>query len=319
MKRTILLTMFLWGICASLQAQEIDGVSVRNVTMGRNGAYMAVDMDVDLSALEVDGNRAVLLIPRIANGADTLSLASIGIYGRRRYLYYIRNGAGMLSGEGEMTYRASLKPDDLAYRTIVPYAEWMNGASLLLDRKDYGCCHTLLAEQHGRLGGYAEPAVYVPEIVFVRPAAEAVKSRSLSGSAFIDFPVNKTVIYPEYRRNTVELGKIDATIDSVRLDADVTITGVWLKGYASPESPYSHNRDLAIGRTEALKNHIQQLYRFAEGVRRADHLLRLAPAVGNGRRRRARHARHDHLAERRRGGADHGPSDGARQDACRRR
>ena len=44
----------------------------------------------------------------------------------------------MLSGEGEMTYRASLKPDDLAYRTIVPYAEWMNGASLLLDRKDYG-------------------------------------------------------------------------------------------------------------------------------------------------------------------------------------
>ena len=123
MKRTILLTMFLWGICASLQAQEIDGVSVRNVTMDRNGAYMAVDMDVDLSALEVDGNRAVLLTPRIANGADTLSLASIGIYGRRRYLYYIRNGAGMLSGEGEMTYRASLKPDDLAYRTIVPYAD----------------------------------------------------------------------------------------------------------------------------------------------------------------------------------------------------
>ena len=67
--------MFLRGICAPLQAQEIDGVSVRNVTMDRNGAYMAVDMDVDLSALEVDGNRAVLFTPRIANGADTLSLA----------------------------------------------------------------------------------------------------------------------------------------------------------------------------------------------------------------------------------------------------
>ena len=263
--------MFLRGICAPLQAQEIDGVSVRNVTMDRNGAYMAVDMDVDLSALEVDGNRAVLFTPRIANGADTLSLASIGIYGRRRYFYYIRNGASMLSGEGEMSYRASLKPDDLAYHTIVPYAEWMNGASLLLDRRDYGCCHTLLDEQHGRLGGYAEPAVYVPEIVFVRPAAEAVKSRSLSGSAFIDFPVNKTVIYPEYRRNAVELAKINATIDSVRLDADVTITGVWLKGYASPESPYSHNRDLAIGRTAALKNHIRQLYQFAEGVISTDY------------------------------------------------
>lgn len=35
--------------------------------------------------------------------------------------------------------------------------------------------------------------------------------------------------------------------------------------------PYSHNRDLAIGRTEALKNHIQQLYRFAEGVISTDY------------------------------------------------
>ena len=52
MKRTILLTMFLWGICASLQAQEIDGVSARNVTMGRNGAYMAVDMDEEAPSQE---------------------------------------------------------------------------------------------------------------------------------------------------------------------------------------------------------------------------------------------------------------------------
>ena len=99
-------------------------------------------------------------------------------------------------------------------------------------------------------------------MVYVRPEAEARKSRNLEGSAFIDFPVNRTVIYPEYRRNTVELAKIRATIDSVRLDKDVTINTVWLKGYASPESPYSHNRDLAIGRTAALKQYIQDYYKF---------------------------------------------------------
>lgn len=97
------------------------------------------------------------------------------------------------------------------------------------------------------------------------------KSRSLSGSAFIDFPVNKTVIYPDYRRNTAELGRIEATIDSVRDDRDVTITSVWLKGYASPESPWTHNRMLAIGRTEALKKHIGQLYRFEEGIIQTDY------------------------------------------------
>ena len=129
----------------------------------------------------------------------------------------------------------------------------------------------MLAARQGLLGHFEEPVPYTPRPVYVRPTAEAVKSRSLSGSAFIDFPVNKTVIYPDYRRNTAELSKIQATIDSVRNDRDVTITSVWLKGYASPESPWPHNRDLAIGRTAALKQHIRQLYRFDEGIIATDY------------------------------------------------
>ena len=98
--------------------------------------------------------------------------------------------------------------------------------------------------------------------MFVAPKAEARKERKLEGQAYIDFPVDKTTIYPDYRRNRTELAKIRATIDSVRLDNDITINSVWLKGYASPESPYSHNRDLAIGRTEALKQYIRNYYHF---------------------------------------------------------
>ena len=52
----------------------------------------------------------------------------------------------------------------------------------------------------------------------------------------------------------------------MRTDKDVTITSVWLKGYASPESPYKHNTELAIGRTAALKAHISQLFHFADGI-----------------------------------------------------
>lgn len=57
----------------------------------------------------------------------------------------------------------------------------------------------------------------------------------------------------------------------MRNDKDVTITRVWLKGFASPESPYSHNTELAIGRTAALKKHIGQLYHFADSIIRTDH------------------------------------------------
>ncbi|RGN38256.1 DUF3868 domain-containing protein [Bacteroides oleiciplenus] len=242
----------------------VDGVFVENLGMECNGGYIAIDMLWDLSGLDVDDNRAVLLTPRLVNGNDSLDLKSVGVYGRRRYYFYVRNGESMLSGKDEKSYKASEKPDTIEYHNMVPYAEWMNGSMLSLHRSDYGCCNTLLAERNGMLGRHTE--TFFPELVYVRPQGQVEKRDSLEGSAFIDFPVNQTVIYPDYRRNTAELGNIQSSIDSVRNDMDITITSVWLKGYASPESPYAHNKELAIERTAALKKHIQQLYRFEDDV-----------------------------------------------------
>ena len=296
MKKTYCMIMALLGMGAAAQAQTavqtvVDGVSVGGLKMERNGGYMSVDMTLGLKGLDVDGNRAVLLTPRIVNGVDSLDLPSVGIYGRRRYYFYVRNGQSMLSGKDEKSFKASEKPDEIAYHDIVPYADWMNGAALSLHRSDYGCCRTLLAEQEGVLGHHEE--AFFPTLVYVQPTAEAVKHRSLEGSAYIDFPVDKTVIYPDYRRNTVELGKIQATIDSVRNDRDVTITQVWLKGYASPESPYAHNKDLAVGRTEALKRYIQQLYKFGEGIISTD----FEPEDWAGLRRYVEQSNLDHRTE----------------------
>jgi len=259
----------------------VAGVSASGLKMERNGGYLAVEMLLDLKNLKVGSNRAVLLTPRLVNGNDSLDLPSVGIYGRQRYYFYVRNGESMLTGKDEISYKASDKPESIAYSKVLPYQEWMNGATLSLHRNDYGCCNTLLAKQDEKLGHHAEAVTFFPELVYVRPKAELTKSRALEGSAYIDFPVDKTTIYPEYRRNTVELGKIQATIDSVRNDRDVTITQVWLKGFASPESPYAHNKELAIGRTEALKDYIQQLYHFDNSVIATD----FEPEDWNGLRR----------------------------------
>ena len=251
-----------------VMAQEVKsitpGVFVSHFKMERNGKYLTVEMGVDLTELEVESNRVVLLTPRLVNGTDSLDLSSVGIYGRKRYYHYVRNGMGSISGEDETIYRASEKPDDIDYNNSVVYEEWMDGAILKLHHSDWGCCHEIVAEHDDTLGRHDE--AFFPELVFVSPEAEMMKSRSLSGSAFIDFPVDKTEIYPDYRRNTEELGKIEASIDSVRGDKDVTIVSVWLKGYASPESPYAHNRDLAIGRTRSLKEHIRKLYDFPDDI-----------------------------------------------------
>ncbi len=92
-----------------------------------------------------------------------------------------------------------------------------------------------------------------------------MKTRELRGRAFVDFPVNRTEINPDYRNNHVELAKIRASIDSVRNDRDVTITALSIKGFASPEGSWNNNVRLAKGRTEALKTYVETLYHFEPG------------------------------------------------------
>ena len=110
------------------------------------------------------------------------------------------------------------------------------------------------------------PKIFSPIFVYCVPKAEELKTRELKGSAYIDFPVNRTEIYEDYRRNPIELAKIRATIDTVRNDADTRITSIRIKGYASPEGSYANNTRLAQGRTETLKDYVQRLYKFSRLV-----------------------------------------------------
>lgn len=273
MKRYILILSACLGLSAAASAQGVvDDVKVTNLHMDHVEDFMVINMNVDMKDMKVESNRAVVLTPTIVNGADSLKLYSVGVYGRTRYYQYLRDGA-MITGETEKSYRSSEKPDTINYRAVVPYEEWMNGSHLNLNRRDYGCCQHLLAEQNGVLIDYLEAAEvdYMPLFVYVRPVAEKEKAREIQGQAYIDFPVNKMVIYPEYRRNTAELAKIQGTIDSVKNDKDIEITALSIKGYASPESPYSNNTRLAKGRTAALKTHVEKLCNLCDGFIRTSY------------------------------------------------
>lgn len=261
MKRILSILITLLIVISGASAQSIDGVKVENLQMKRQGEYMAVRMNMDFTTLDMPSNRAVLFTPVIVNGKDSLELSSVGIYGRRRYYYYVRNDKSVISESGK-NYRASDRPENMEYNVMVPYSKWMDGSYLLLHRCDYGCCNKVVDEQFSQMTSFKEK-VFSPQFVYVRPATEMVKTRSLSGSAYIDFIVNRTNINPNYRNNKVEIAKIQATIDSVKADADITLTSVSIKGFASPEGNYANNERLAKGRTESLKKHVQNLYDFA--------------------------------------------------------
>ena len=101
---------------------------------------------------------------------------------------------------------------------------------------------------------------------FFEPVAEPGKERAFNGSAFLDFPVNKTVIYRDYRNNQAELDKVVETVREINSDPNITITRLTIHGYASPEGSYANNTRLARERSAAFMEYLRSLFSFSDEV-----------------------------------------------------
>ena len=246
------------------------GMQLNDLRMRHVQDDMNITLDMHLNDYVMKGDRATVFTPMLVNGSDTLDLASVGLYGRIRYIQYMRNGNHGISGPQELSYLYSRRPEKIQLQKTVPYEEWMNGATLCIERRDYGCCHTILDSDILPAAKWYEVG-FTPQFRYVTPTAETVKTRQLKGRAYVDFPVNMTNLYPDYRNNPAELQKIIATIDSVRNDEDITINEITIKGYASPESPWDNNTRLAKGRTATLKRYVENLYDFDRNLIKTDY------------------------------------------------
>ena len=270
--RTILLTIIAAIAVVAGYAQDTQEVEIADYTLElKEDGNLSVDIDIDLTNLKVKTTQVVVLTPVIVNGDNSQELKSIAVYGRNRRIYYLRNEDQRPTTSKDVVLTARQSRDIINYSTSLYFAEWMDGCSVVLTRKDCGCCGVPSDIASTRFVERFPIEPYYPELIYLRPKGEASKTREIHGSAFVDFPVSQIVIYPEYRNNVAELAKITGTIDSVKRDQDITIKSISIKGYASPESPYSNNTYLAKGRTEALTEYVEALYHFGQGFIKTDY------------------------------------------------
>lgn len=232
---------------------------------------LTINMDIVLQEnLKLTSNHVATLTPFLEENGKKKILPSIVVYGRKRDIVNQRNNV-----KPENTYtvirRERNEEQKVNYLVQMPFEAWMRTADMKLNVDVCGCCD-LLEENSGELITQLNisPLKILPTIAYITPQAEGVKHRAVEGSAYLDFPVNKYIIYPEYRRNTVELAKIRATIDTVRNDNTTTLTGIKIHGYASPEGSYANNTRLAKNRTQALVDYVTSYYNFDKNLITSD-------------------------------------------------
>ncbi len=261
--RYISSALLMAALAMPLHAQTLaSGAQVEGAGIVRLRDSVVISMNIRLDGMKVESNRSVVLQPLLATDAKTTWLPAIEVMGRRRHLYYERNNHQVYAeGPVQVVKRQKGEEQSLTYRTALAYAPWMDNAHLTVAEDLCGCGQV---EENGETLLARADVAFVPRLAYVSPQAVTRKTRELRGTAYLDFPVNKTTIYPDYRRNPQELGKIRATIDTVRHDPDATIASISIKGFASPEGTWASNTRLAKGRTEALKRYLIDRYDFSD-------------------------------------------------------
>ena len=242
--------------------------SFRNFQVSQAGQKTIVSLDIVLDSLRVPSNRYRAFTPIIKSqdGSQQQRLKSLLVTGRTQEIVFEREGVDPLyAANYEQVRRNNGEAQTYSYTDLVDSQPWHRGAEVYMECDLCGCGDVEKSEQR-LLGSLLPPDPYeLISLVDVVPAP-AKKERNLHGSAYITFVVDKWEVKPDYMNNRRELRKITDTLDVMVADPNVSVRQVKIHGFASPESPYDHNRMLATNRAKSLTDYVSRLYNLPVSV-----------------------------------------------------
>lgn len=264
----IFLTCFV-GVasCNTAIAQTIasGAVTIDSVQTSVENERVDVAFKLNLNNLKLKAEQQLILTPMLATDSDTTALQPIIINGRSQQIRMMRaSKRAKKYTEGKepiVVLRKNGTEQSISYsQTIIRKQPLESDVLQLFAAQDLCGCGDIQDQDRTLLANIDNLDAWMPAITFVKPAAEARKQRAEKGEAYLSFRVNKTDIVVDLFDNTRELAKITKTIDLVRDDKNVEITGINIHGFASPDGPYANNERLARERAASLKNYVSHLY-----------------------------------------------------------
>lgn len=248
------------GAQTPISAQSNKDYNISGVAVEKINDVVRLKMQIDPSAYKLGTNRKVELIPVISSKTsdEKIEFPSVTIAGRNQFYSAERDGKNDLN-----LYRSG-KGTPVDYLAEAPWEPWMEFSQLDIIDRTTGCCGSASKPESDIPVAVIDlqKKEFKPSFHYSVPKPETRKERKIEGKAYVNFPVNKIEIYPDYMVNPVELAKITSSIDSVKLNPDAMVKSVKLTGFASPEGPYANNVRLAKGRTEAVKEYVRKQYTF---------------------------------------------------------
>jgi outer membrane protein OmpA-like peptidoglycan-associated protein len=256
MKKTLLSILLFMAPCL-LFAQ----VELGNESMMLRGDDVEVKFDLATTRTTLPSRFKIVLEPYIHNGADTMRLPVVEVWGKR---YFKRERQEqLLAGNKQWSLGANriMRGENYAYRASVPYQNWMSTASLSMERRMVGCncdCYDGSMAMLDNVTLYTPPAPSVAAPKAEKPRVVVDTRRWDFGDRQMKvlFALSNTTLHPELYGNQAVLDEIIEGIGKIGNLDTLRLNHVEITGFASPEGSLALNTRLAEGRAEALRAYI---------------------------------------------------------------
>lgn len=268
MRKILYISLFLLLPVIPLLAQQKqiynEQINITTQEVEHKGDSLYIHLVVDISNLSVDKNRSLTLTPMLGAIEKQIELPYMLINGTTRHKVYQRSQSlGDDNAVGSLYEVVKLDRNskrELHYHHALLFQKWMESAYLDIEEDLCGCGGHQQMVNTERIIDDILPVKVTPEInpllAYIQPKVESVKYRSEQWESYIDFPVSKSSIIPDYLGNAKELAKIQDALKAVRTDNNLTVTRIDIIGFASPEGGVVYNENLSRSRAESFKKYL---------------------------------------------------------------
>ena len=265
-RQTVLLGLMLaGGSYAFGQTGYMKDIAVKGREVRRQGSEVSVRMQLDLGGVKMKRQQTAELVPVLVSrdGTREQELPSIVINGRVRDKVLRREES--LTGEPHYknaqtsVVRRNGELQTVDYEATAPFEKWMYDGRLEVREAVTGCAGCGEGGEVSTL----DPRVlerFVPDwrVALREPEAEPVKRRDEVRSARLQYRQDSYTTDPGFKDNAKELAGVQSSIDAVKGNADLTVTGIYVTGYASPEGPASYNMELSERRARTFTEYVKK-------------------------------------------------------------
>ncbi len=288
MTRFINILAVLCLCCTGVFAQSTHDATVRitNIESYQQPGSMKIDFDMQIGEKAARSRDNLTLIPVIKNGDRQLELQPVVVRGRRAKILFERRAIASPSTASTNTANQyttvntrnsvnainSGNGQTVEYSATVPFEEWMEGSSLVLDGVYENCCSAvrtnlgIIESPLSQKGLYAQEKFIIPgthrttgdrlaeKLPYVNPMSEYGTIHK--GNTTVYFHLNKYDIDQTYRDNRRTLADILAAVRELEAAPDSRVEKIVIVGHASPEGGVRANELLSQNRGNTVHKYI---------------------------------------------------------------